>query len=116
MHLTEQDLRTSMKKLSRGQRVKIQFLKLIVGNYNLLILDEPTNHLEIDTREEIEEALQEYKGAILVASHDRYFIDKIGIDKTLLMENNTVKEKVGQTPEKKAQPAKFILKNILENL
>ena len=44
---------------------------------NFLILDEPTNHLDIPVREVIEEALAEFKGTILVVSHDRYFLDKI---------------------------------------
>ncbi len=83
LHLSHADLNKPLKQLSRGQIAKIEFLRLILQNNDLLILDEPTNHLEIDTREDIEKALQNYTGAILVASHDRYFIDKLGISKVI---------------------------------
>lgn len=79
LYLTQKDLVKKISHLSSGQKVKLEFAKLLLAGNNLIIMDEPTNHLEIDTREEIEKALQEYKGAILVASHDRYFIEKLGI-------------------------------------
>jgi macrolide transport system ATP-binding/permease protein len=83
LYITEQDLKKPLSELSRGQIAKVAFAKLLLGQNQLLILDEPTNHLEIETREEIEAALSEYKGAILVASHDKYFLDAIGITKQL---------------------------------
>lgn len=83
LHLLAADLRKPIKELSRGQIAKLEFVKLLLGNNQLLILDEPTNHLEIETREEIEEALKQYQGAIVVSSHDRYFLDSIGIDQVL---------------------------------
>lgn len=79
LHLSDSDLRKNISQLSRGQVAKLEFVKLLLVNNDLLILDEPTNHLEIETREEIESALCEYSGALLVASHDRYFIENIGI-------------------------------------
>jgi ATP-binding cassette, subfamily F, member 3 len=83
MHLSQDDLRKKISLLSSGQAAKLAFVKLLLENNQLLILDEPTNHLEIETREQIEEALQGYKGAILVASHDRFFIETIGANKVV---------------------------------
>ncbi len=77
------ELTKKINELSTGQKAKIAFAKLTTGNYQLLILDEPTNHLEIETREIIENALNRYKGGILVASHDKYFLEKIEINKII---------------------------------
>ena len=52
---------------------------------NFIILDEPTNHLDIQSRQAIEEALANYPGTLLVISHDRYFLDKIGITDSIEM-------------------------------
>ena len=76
--------------LSLGERVRLMFAKLTHQKNELLILDEPTNHLDVASREVIEEALDEYEGAILAVSHDRYFIDKLGFNRTLLLENGVV--------------------------
>ncbi len=92
LHLEPQDLKKPIDELSRGQIAKLEFTKLLLSRNNLLILDEPTNHLEIETREEIEEALKDYQGAILLASHDRYFIEEIGIDRQFVIENLELKQ------------------------
>lgn len=78
-HIPEEDLVKNMSELSHGQRMKIRFLQLMLHSYDLLILDEPTNHLDIATREELEDMLQAYEGALLVVSHDRWFVQQIGI-------------------------------------
>ncbi len=70
-----------VESLSYGQRVKLKFLQLIQTNCDLLILDEPTNHLDIDTRESIEHMLQNYEWAILLVSHDTYFVSEIGVNR-----------------------------------
>lgn len=81
--LTVGDLRKMPMELSRGQQAKLAFTKLLLGKYQLLVLDEPTNHLDIPTREKIETALQNYRGAILFASHDSYFANKLKHTKEL---------------------------------
>ena len=81
--LTDIDLKKPVSELSRGQQAKLGFAKLLLGSHHLLILDEPTNHLDIPTREQIEGALQQYKGAILFASHDKYFAKKLQPTKEL---------------------------------
>ncbi len=86
--LTKQDLKKKVSELSRGQQAKLGFAKLLLGAHQLLILDEPTNHLDIATREQIEVALQEYEGALLVASHDNYFVDTLRITKVIELEQS----------------------------
>jgi len=63
--------------LSGGQKTRLALAKLLLEKPDLLILDEPTNHLDIDTLNWLEDYLQGYRGAILIVSHDRYFLDKI---------------------------------------
>ncbi|HCN73980.1 ABC-F family ATP-binding cassette domain-containing protein [Pseudolactococcus plantarum] len=63
--------------LSGGQKTRLALAKILLENPQLLILDEPTNHLDIDTLLWLENYLKNYKGAILIVSHDRYFLDKV---------------------------------------
>lgn len=83
MGLGERDLRKKVGELSRGQQAKLQFSQLLLANHDVLILDEPTNHLDINTKERLEAALIDYRGALIVASHDKYFIKQVGITDTL---------------------------------
>ncbi|MGY3704491.1 multidrug ABC transporter ATP-binding protein [Vagococcus martis] len=66
-----------IQNLSGGQKTRLALARLLLEKPNLLILDEPTNHLDIDTLNWLEWYLQGYRGAILMVSHDRYFLDKI---------------------------------------
>ena len=74
---SESDKAKTIKEFSGGQRTKIAFIKLLLSTPDLLILDEPTNHLDIETIEWLEGYLKKYKGAIIIVSHDRMFIDNI---------------------------------------
>ena len=73
----EQDAGKLVANLSGGERNRLQLALLMVLKPNFLILDEPTNHMDIPAREDIEDALADYEGTILVVSHDRYFLDKV---------------------------------------
>ena len=63
--------------LSGGQRSKLSLLKLLLSESDLLLLDEPTNHLDISSVSWLESFLRDYRGAVLVVSHDRYFLDAV---------------------------------------
>lgn len=74
---TRSDYDRLIKTFSGGERNKIAFSKLLLQQPDVLILDEPTNHLDMNTIEWLEEYLRTYPGAILLISHDRYFIDAV---------------------------------------
>lgn len=67
-----------VSSLSGGQKARLQLIRLLVGDPNLLILDEPTNHLDLPSIEELENALKKYTGAIMYITHDSYFAKNIG--------------------------------------
>jgi ATP-binding cassette subfamily F protein 3 len=71
------DVEKRVRHLSGGERNRLQLARLMVLNPNFMILDEPTNHLDIDTCEAVEGALDDYRGTLLVVSHDRYFLDTL---------------------------------------
>ena len=71
------DQKKNVSDLSGGERNRLKLARIMALEANFLILDEPTNHLDIPAREAVEEALVEFKGTLLVVSHDRYFLDKI---------------------------------------
>lgn len=83
--LSKRSADKKMADLSRGQQAKVGFIKLMLAQPDVLILDEPTNHLDIQTKEAIEGVLENFNGAIILASHDKYFVDKVRITKKILM-------------------------------
>jgi ATP-binding cassette subfamily F protein 3 len=86
----EDELKQKISQLSMGQKAKIAFAKLTSGKYTFLLLDEPTNHLEIATREILEAGLRHFEGAILVSSHDRYFLENIEVSRTIVLKDGEI--------------------------
>ena len=83
---SEDDFYIPVANLSGGQKSKLSLAKLLLSGANFLLLDEPTNHLDIESVEWLEEFLRDFKGASIIISHDRYFLDKV-TTKTLEIEN-----------------------------
>ena len=75
--LRNEEINLPVLSLSGGQRAKVGLAKLLLSNPKLILLDEPTNHLDIDAIHWLEEYLMAFEGAVLIISHDRYFLDKI---------------------------------------
>src|SRR4029453_12089358 len=68
---------TRVGDLSGGERRRLQLLRLLMAEPNVLVLDEPTNDLDIDTLTALEDLLDSFPGTVLVVSHDRYFVDRV---------------------------------------
>ena len=82
-----EDVFKEIKKLSGGERARVELCKLILKEVNLLIMDEPTNHMDIESKEALEKALQDFGATLLIVSHDRYFINKLA-DKIYYMDES----------------------------
>lgn len=87
--------RTPVKALSGGERNRVLLAKLFLKPCNLLVMDEPTNDLDVETLELLEERLMEYKGTLLLVSHDRAFIDNVVTHLWVFSEGGHIEEHVG---------------------
>lgn len=74
-----------VKTLSGGEKTRLALAKLFAGRYNVLLLDEPTTYLDPDSQKILLESLKEYKGTIILVSHEPNFVRELGVDKVLLM-------------------------------
>ena len=86
-----EDVFKKVGELSGGEQSRLRLCMLMDEKINLLILDEPTNHLDIASREWIEAAIEEYEGALLFVSHDRYFIEKFA-ERIWLLEDGVIRD------------------------
>ena len=86
---------TPINKLSGGEKRRLYLLRVLMASPNVLLLDEPTNDLDIQTLTILEDYLDEFPGAVIVVSHDRYFLDRV-VEKVFAFENDgSIKEYVG---------------------
>ncbi len=105
MHLLNQflfshDMFTEkVSKLSGGERRRLYLLTILMQNPNLLILDEPTNDLDIVTLDILEEYLKEFKGSLIIVSHDRHFLDRLVDHLFIFCGNGIVKDFIGSYSE-----------------
>lgn len=85
----EEDFDKEVKLLSGGQKSRLSLAKLLLENPDILLLDEPTNHLDIEAINWLEKFLKDYRGATLIISHDRFFLDNV-VNRIFLLENKTI--------------------------
>lgn len=101
---TGEDVFMPIHTLSGGEKGRVALTKLMLQKDNLLLLDEPTNHLDMDSREVLEDALENFEGTILSVSHDRYFINRFA-NRVLVLSENGVKEYKGNFDDYQARLA-----------
>ena len=89
------DLNGKVKTLSGGEKIRFALAKVLLKNPELLILDEPTNHLDFSMLSWLENYLENYKGAVIVVSHDRFFLDRVAQDICELERGELVRYKGG---------------------
>ena len=113
---SENDFTMPVGNLSGGQRSKLCLAKLLLSQSNMLLLDEPTNHLDIDAIAWLEGFLRDFKGAMIIISHDRYFLDNV-TNKTIELEHNRAMVYKGSYSEfvKKKESVNESLKNKYEH-
>ena len=101
---TGEDVFMPIHTLSGGEKGRVALTKLMLQKDNLLLLDEPTNHLDMDSREVLEDALENFEGTILAVSHDRYFINRFA-NRVLVLSESGVKEYKGNFDDYQARLA-----------
>lgn len=88
--LSNEQMMTLTKVLSGGEKAKVRLAKLMVDKYNVLVFDEPTNHLDVLAKESLKDALKNFKGSVILVSHDVDFYQDI-VDEVINIENYTLK-------------------------
>jgi ATP-binding cassette, subfamily F, member 3 len=93
-----EDAEKPLEVLSGGERRRLSLAILVQSGANMLILDEPTNHLDLESREALEQALNQFTGSLLLVSHDRALLDAVG-QRTVAIEDRTLHSYLGGWPE-----------------
>lgn len=88
--LTTEHITSQMKVLSGGENAKVRLCKIMLKSANLLVLDEPTNHLDVDAKEELKKAIKEFRGTVLLVSHEPEFYNDVA-DEVWNLEDWTTK-------------------------
>ncbi|MCI6432147.1 MAG: ABC-F family ATP-binding cassette domain-containing protein [Oliverpabstia sp.] len=91
---TEEEFSKSVDTLSGGQKTRVALGRLLLSNPDIILLDEPTNHLDMDSIAWLENYLVNYKGAVFIVSHDRYFLDKV-VTKIVEIDHSNVRMFMG---------------------
>ena len=94
----DEDFDKSINVLSGGQKTRVMLAKLLLDKADILLLDEPTNHLDIEAIAWLEKYLNSFNGAVIIISHDRYFLDNI-VNRIMLLENKNIKSYNGNYSE-----------------
>jgi ATP-binding cassette subfamily F protein 3 len=95
LQFSELDLNQQISTLSGGQRARVALAQCLLSGASVIILDEPTNHLDMTSTQVMERALMHFPGAIVVVSHDRFFIDKIATRLLIFQDKGCVREVAG---------------------
>lgn len=95
---SENEFDKSINLLSGGQKSRVMLAKLLLEKADILLLDEPTNHLDIDAISWLEKYIKDFKGAVIIISHDRYFLDNT-VNRIFLMENTSLNSYNGNYSE-----------------
>lgn len=108
----QEDFNMPVKKLSGGQRSKLSLAKLLLSGSDIILLDEPTNHLDINSVSWLESFIRDFKGAVIIISHDRYFLDTV-TNKTMELEHEKLQMYKGNYTEfiRKKEEAKKAAEN-----
>jgi ATP-binding cassette subfamily F protein uup len=109
---TPERVRTPVKALSGGERNRAILARLFTRPANLLVLDEPTNDLDIETLELLEEILAEFKGTLLLVSHDRDFMDRVVTSLLVMDEQGRVEEQAGGYSNWEARGGRLIAERV----
>ena len=89
--ITTEDVKKHISLISPGEYSRLIIAELVAIQPNCIILDEPSNHLDLEVIHELENGLQDYKGTLIVVSHDRYFVEKLKLNKIFNLDINSIK-------------------------